>query len=197
MMQPIDPASSVLAEDQLAAMGDADLAALISARRGVLAESERAFTLARDRFDRDRKALRLLEAEEERRRLVAAGESAAPVEVRPRKRRSTTGMDALLGRDGIDPDAPFDHFHFLSLQRQEILLNHAGDAGAQALAFVDRHTGTLREAHTFGQARKLYEEQHQLGRPGIPLQRQAIWYIAEGRAGWLRLDQMFVEQESE
>ncbi|MGH2409935.1 MAG: hypothetical protein ACRDGS_06130 [Chloroflexota bacterium] len=184
--------------DQVTNLDSAELAALIVTQQAEVAASEREFVRARERFDRVRKSLRALEAEEERRRLAALGAPPlAPAEPRARRKRSTTGMDAVLARDGIDPDAPFGRFHLYSLQRQEILLTSAGDAADQALAFIDRETGALREARTFGEARTLQEAGHQLGRPGIPLQRQAIWYIAESKPGWLRLDQIFVEQEDE
>ncbi|HVA92447.1 MAG TPA: hypothetical protein VNL71_21705 [Chloroflexota bacterium] len=201
MMQSRDPSMGEprpLPDDRVSTLGDEDLTALIAVQRAEAADSERAFVHAREHFDRARKALRLLETEEERRRLAASGAAPAPPpDPKARRKRSTTGMDAVLGRDGIDPDAPFARFHIFSLQRQEILLNPSGDAANQALGFVDRDTGALREARTFGEARGLQDAGHQLGRPGIPLQRQAIWYIAESKSGWLRLDQMFVEQEGE
>jgi len=185
-------------DDQVIDLGDAELAALMGTRQAEVAASEREFVRARERFDRARKSLRALEAEAERRRLAALGSvPPALAEPRARRKRSTTGMDAVLARDGVDPHAPFGRFHLYSLQRQEILLNATGDPADQALAFVDRETGALREARTFGEARILQEAGHQLGRPGIPLQRQAIWYIAESKPGWLRLDQMFVEPEDE
>ncbi|HEY8287314.1 MAG TPA: hypothetical protein VIJ28_23245 [Chloroflexota bacterium] len=199
MIQPDDSTSReprLPSADQMSDLGNAELTALIATQRAEAAASEREFVRARERFDRTRKSLRALEAEEERRRLAALG---APVpaseEPRARRKRSTTGVDAVLARDGIDPDAPFGRFHLYSLQRQEILLNSTGDPAEQALTFIDRETGALREARTFGEARALQEAGHRLGRPGVPLQRQAIWYIAESKPGWLRLDQMFVESE--
>ena len=196
-----DPAvasGSEYAEIGLEEPDDETLDRLIAAQRDALAESERAFVQARDRFDRQRKRLRELESERERRRLAAAGVVPEPaVEQRPRRKRSTTGMDALLGRDGVNPNQTFDKFKLYSLQRQEILLSPTGDRENQVLAFTDRDTGTLLEAHTFGEARRFHEQKHVLGRPGIPLQRQAIWYIGEGKAGWSRLDQLFVEQDLE
>jgi len=185
-------------DDQVTNLDSSELAARVVTQQAEVAASEREFVRARERFDRASKNLRALEAEAERRRLAALGAAPpAQAEPRTRRKRSTTGMDAVLGRDSIDPHAPFGRFHLYSLQRQEILLNAAGDPADQALAFVDRETGALREARTFGEARELQEAGHHLGRPGIPLQRQAIWYIAESKPGWLRLDQMFVEQEDE
>ena len=190
--------SRLLGEDEVFALSDDELASQVAAQRATVTDGEAAFARARDRFDRDRKALRALLAEQERRRLVATGEApAAPAEQRPRRKRSTTGMDALMGRDGVDPEATFEHFRFLSLQRQEILLTPDGNPAHQVLAFVDRESGALLEASTFGAARRLHDGGHLLGRPGIPLQRQTIWYIGEGRSGRLRLDQMFVEQEDD
>jgi hypothetical protein len=177
----------------LAQMDDAALQQAIADQEAAFAEAERTFVAARDRFDRQRRRLRELEAERERRQRMAAGEELQPVEERARRKRSTTGLDALLGRDGIDPNLPFSAFGLRSLQRQEIYLNHTGDRGAQALAFVDRESGDLLVARTFGEARRLQEAGHNLGRPNVPLQRQAVWYVAEGRQGWLRLDQIFVE----
>jgi hypothetical protein len=201
MMQPIDSRTSESRpprEADVSGLADEELASRVVAQRQTVAESEAAFVRSRDRFDRDRKALRGLLEEQERRRLAASGESAAaPVGKQPRKKRSTTGMDALIGRDGVDPEATFEHFRFLSLQRQEILLAEDGNPAHQVLAFVDRESGALIEAPTFGAARVLHEGGHLLGRPGIPLQRQTIWYIGEGRPGRLRLDQMFVEQEGD
>jgi hypothetical protein len=201
MMQPTESWTSEsrpIRGDELSEFSEVELTSRIVARRETVDASEAAFVRARDRFNQERRLLRELLDEQERRRLVAAGEAAvAPVGPRPRKKRSTTGMDALIGRDGVDPEATFQHFRFLSLQRQEILLAPDGDPEHQVLAFVDREGGALIEASTFGEARRLHESGHQLGRPGIPLQRQTIWYIGEGRPGRLRLDQMFVEQEGD
>jgi hypothetical protein len=145
-----------------------------------------------------RRRLREMEGEQERRRLVAAGvEPPQAAAAKPRRRRSTTGMDAVQGRDGIEPDRPFSRLRLLSLQRQEVLLNHTGDHSHQILGFIDPATGALHEAGTFGDARRFLEQGLQLGWPGVPLQRQAIWYVADGKPGWLRLDQLFVEQDAE
>lgn len=183
--------------NEISELSEEELTTRIAARREAVEVCEAAFVRARDRFNHERGLLRELLDEQERRRLVAAGEPTSPAGPRPRRKRSTTGMDALMGRDGIDPKAPFKHFRFLSLQRQEILLAPDGDPDHQVLAFVDRESGDVIEAATFGEARRLHESGHQLGRPGVPLQRQTIWYIGEGRPGRLRLDQMFVEQEDD
>jgi hypothetical protein len=201
MMQPIDAGTSEAPADradEAGTLSDPELASLIVAQQASVATGEADFVRARDRYNQNRRLLRELLDEQERRRLVASGDTVTgPVGKQPRKKRSTTGMDALIGRDGVDPDAPFERFRFLSLQRQEILLAPDGDPTHQVLAFVDRESGALLEATTFGAARRLHESGHQLGRPGIPLQRQTIWYIGEGRPGRLRLDQMFVEQEGD
>jgi hypothetical protein len=182
----------------LAQLDDEALQQAIAAQEAVFAEAERAFVAARDRFDRQRRRLRELEAERDRRQRLAAGEEPETATAeKTRRRRSTTGMDALLGRDGIDPNLPFGAFRLLSLQRQEIYLNHTGDRSVQALAFLDRDSKALLEAQTFGEARRLQDAGHGLGRPGVPLQRQAVWYVAEDRQGWLRLDQLFVETREE
>ena len=62
-------------------------------------------------------------------------------------------MDALLGRDGIEPDRPFRASGFASLQRQEVLLNQTGERDEQVLGFVDPASGALHEARNFGEAR--------------------------------------------
>ena len=180
------------------ALDTAALEAALAEQREILKGVERAFVTARDRFDRQRKHVRSLEEDLERRKLAMDGvEVPAPAPAKARRKRSTTGMDALLGRDGIDPDRPLREFRFFSLQRQEIILNGTGDREAQVLGLVDPEGGTLREAESFGQALELQRRGHTLGRPGVPLQRQAIWYVQAGKPGWLRLDQMFVEQDVE
>ncbi len=160
MMQPIDAGTGdtpLPQEDEANHLSDEELASRIVAQRATVDESEAAFVRARDRFNRNRGALRELLDEQERRRLVASGEIAAvPAGKQPRKKRSTTGMDALIGRDGIDPDATFDRFRFLSLQRQEILLAPDGNPAHQVLAFVDQESGGLLEAATFGAARRAF-----------------------------------------
>src|SRR5260370_22703309 len=89
---------------------DQALASVIEDQRASMAASERAFIQAREQFDRQRRRLRALEEEQERRRLRAVGQvpEQAP-EKKARRKRSTTGMDALYGRDGIEPDLPFAH----------------------------------------------------------------------------------------
>lgn len=178
-------------------LDDAALDAAIAEHRALVAGSERAFAQARERFDQQRRRLRALEDERERRRLAAAGVAPSPVQDRPRRKRSTTGTDALIGRDGMDPDLPFDRFRFLSLQRQEVLLHGTGDRAAQVLRFSDPVSGTIHEARTFGEARRYHERGFTQGRPRDPLQRQEVWYVAEGKPGRLRLDQLFVERDVE
>ena len=179
------------------ALDDGALLRAIEARREAFAASEQTYIQAREHLDAQRRRLRVLEAEQERRRLAAAGVEIPAIAEKVRRKRSTTGMDALLGRDGIEPDRPFSGFRLRSLQRQEVLLNHTGDRDGQALGFVDPATGSLHEARSFGEARRMHEQGYTLGRPGVPLQRQAVLYVADARAGWLRLDQLFVEQDWE
>jgi uncharacterized coiled-coil protein SlyX len=186
------------ADSNLSGMDDSALESAIAAQREAVAATERAVAQLRERFERQRARLRDLEGELERRRRAAAGLPEPEVAAKPaRRKRSTTGMDALLGRDAIDQALPFSRFRLLSLQRQEVLLNHTGNRELQILGFVDKATGALLEAHTFGEARAFHEQGHALGWPGVPLQRQPIWYVADGKAGWLRLDQLFVEQDVE
>ncbi|MDB5077699.1 MAG: hypothetical protein JWO42_3878 [Chloroflexi bacterium] len=195
--ESIEPRLGSEAQDP-AALDDTALEGAIQAQRQSLAAIERAFIQARERFDRERRHLRAMEQEQERRQLLAAGQTPEPEpERKARKKRSTTGMDALLGRDGIEPDLPFDRFILRSLQRQEIILNPAGARSAQTIALVAQESGDLIEAHTFGEARAQLEQGHTLGRPGVPLQRQAIWNVEQGKSGWLRLDQIFVERRGE
>jgi hypothetical protein len=179
-------------------LDDEALDTAIEARRQTVGEYERAFVEARQRFDSERRALRTLEEERTQRQARAAGLPASTEQVpKPKRKRSTTGMDAVLGRDGIDPASPFEKFVLMSLQRQEIVLNATGARNAQVLAFVDKVSKGLLEAQTFGEARMFLEQGHTLGRPGVPLQRQAVWYTEQGKSGWLRLDQIFVEQRVE
>lgn len=180
------------------ALDDAALEAALAEQRETLAGVERAFITARDRFDRQRRRVRALEEELERRKLAATGaEAPAPAPPKARRKRSTTGIDALLGRDGVDPNRPLHEFGFFSLQRQEIYLNDNGNRNEQVLGLIEPDTGALHEAETFGQAQELQQRGYKLGRPGVPLQRQAIWYVQTGKPGWLRLDQVFVEQDVE
>lgn len=106
-------------------------------------------------------------------------------------------MDALYGRDGVDPSAELKSFRFLSLQREEVILDEGGNADEQAIHFVHKDSGDLLAARTFGEARALLESGHALGQPDLPLQRQVVWYAVRGKAGRLRLDQMFVERRGE
>jgi hypothetical protein len=176
---------------------DAALDAAIEAQREAVAASERAFVQARTRFDQQRRHLRALEEERERRRRTAEGVPVSEPATPARRRRSTTGVDALLGRDGIDPDLPFARFRLLSLQRQEIVLHPTGERDAQVLHFTEPASGAQYEARTFGEARRYHERGFTQGRPRDPLQRQEVWYVAEGKPGRLRLDQIFVEREAE
>lgn len=178
-------------------LDDAALDAAIAAQREEVADGERALAQARDRVDRQRRRLRALEEEREGRRRAAAGISASEPAAPARRRRSTTGVDAMLGRDGIDPTRPFDRFRLLSLQRQEVLLHATGDRAAQVLRFSDAASGAQYEARTFGEARGYHERGFSQGRPRDPLQRQEVWYVDEGKPGRLRLDQIFVERDAE
>src|SRR5580704_7003837 len=109
MMQPIDAGTSNAPpprEDEANDLSDEELASRIIAQRTVVAESEAAFARARDRFNRNRGALRELLDEQERRRLVASGETVAgSIGKQHRKKRSTSAMHALIGRDGVYPNA--------------------------------------------------------------------------------------------
>jgi hypothetical protein len=141
--------------------------------------------------------LRALQAEKQRRQGVPAASGSSAAQASGAKKRSTTGMDALYGRDNVDPNAELKSFRFLSLQREEVILDETGDVGEQAIHFVHRDSGDLLSARTFGEARALLESGHALGQPDLPLQRQVVWYAARGKVGRLRLDQVFVEQRGE
>jgi len=156
----------------------------------------REFASARERLDAARRHLRELESEQRRRdgELGAAADAAA---ARGTRKRSTTGMDAVHGRDNIDASAALGSLRFLSLQREEIVLDETGDPVSQAIRFVDKDTRVLRRARTFGEARALLDAGHALGQPDLPLQRQVVWYVEQRKTGRLRLDQIFVERRGE
>lgn len=172
-------------------LSDSDLTEAIARQKEVIARFEEQFLPLRARYERLRVHLRQLDAEVRRRDLVAQGVTPPP----SRPRRSTLVTDILAGREPMDADLlqrPLADFRFLSLRRQDVLLNGHGDPTAQVIAFVDaeQHPHT---AATFASARQLFSRGLLLGSPGIPLQRQAIYYVAEQKAAWLRADQIFVE----
>ncbi len=173
------------------------LEAVIRAQREAVAGSEQAFAEARRRLAAQRQRLHELEDEQKRREGGQSDQTIDRPATRASRRRSTTGMDAVYGRDGIDPSAALGTHRFVSLQRAEVVLDEAGDAGRQAIRFVDKNTGEQLMAHTFGQARELLESGHGLGQVGVSLQRQVVWYVETRRAGKLRLDQIFVERREE
>ena len=182
---------------ELAQLTDVSLEHALREQQDAVASAEQGFAAAREHLDAQRRRLRALQAELQRRQGIPAGSGSSTTQAPGAKRRSTTGMDALYGRDNVDPNAELKSFHFLSLQREEVILRESGDAGEQAIHFVHKDSGDLLSAHTFGEARALLELGHALGQPGLPLQRQVVWYAARGRAGRLRLDQVFVEQRGE
>jgi hypothetical protein len=160
-------------------------------------EAEQALSEARERLSAQRRILRRLQTEQDWRRgtqPAAQGDSANAAGAR---RRSTTGLDAIYGRDNVDPVVALNSFRFLSLQREELVLDHTGVPDAQAIRFTDKDTGELRLAHSFGEARSLMENGHALGQPGDPLQRQVVWYVERSKTGKLRVDQMFVERRGD
>ena len=157
----------------------------------------REFASARERLDAARRHLRELESEQRRRDGAQLGGAVDAAAARGARKHSTTGMDAIHGRDNIDESAALDSFRFLSLKREEIVLDETGDPVSQAIRFVDKDTGVLCRARTFGEARALLDAGHALGQPDMPLQRQAVWYVEQRKAGKLRLDQMFVERRGE
>jgi hypothetical protein len=162
-----------------------------------VAVCDREFAGARERLDAARRRLRELESEQRRRNGALLGGATDAAAARVTRKRSTTGMDAVHGRDNIDPSAALDSFRFLSLKREEIVLDESGDPVEQAIRFVDKDTSVLRRARTFGEARALLDAGHALGQPDLPLQRQVVWYVEQRKTGKLRLDQLFVEQRGE
>jgi len=179
-------------------LSDDALESAIQAQLRSVEDREQAFARAREQLEVDRRRLRLLQQEQDRRKAPTADVPAA-AEPAPaaRRRRSSTAMDLVAGRGAMPSEAPFAAFTFRSLQRQEIILNGSGDRAAQAIAFIDKATGAMLEAHSFGEAHQLLEAGHALGRPGVLLQRQAVWYAERVAPGWLRLDQVFVEPRAE
>jgi len=179
-------------------LDDDGLKDTIAAQRELVTACERVLAQARDQFDRERRRLRELEGEHERRRLAAAGLAPSPVEdKRARRKRRTTCIDALMGRDGIEQDWLLAQFRLYSLQHQEVLLNHTGERTQQSMGFLHPTSGEWHEAQTFSEGHRIQDLGFQPGWPGVPLQRQPVWYVAESRPGWLRLDQIFVEQGAE
>ncbi len=73
-------------------------------------------------------------------------------------------------------------------------MHSAGDRQHQVLQTVDPANSEAHQAHSFGEARRFHELGFLPGRPHDPLQRHDVWYVAEQKAGRLRLDQLFVER---
>ncbi len=170
---------------------DAQLARDIAAQKQLIAAFEAEFVPMRQRYERLRQRLRSLEGEVTRRQRLAEG-SASP---RPAQRRGGTLISAVLaGRDLVDATRPFTHFHFYSLGRQQIYLNRTGDPAVQVLSLYDPVNREPHFATTFGDIARLKEQGLILGVPGVPLERQGVYYVADDRPGWLRLDQIFVEE---
>ncbi len=181
----------------LAGLTDAMLVRALSERQEAVKAAEAAFGEARAHLETQRRGLRAIQVELQRRLGAGAGQPGGAAIAGGARRRSTTTMDAILGRDGIDAGAALYSFRFLSLQREEVLLDPAGEPDQQAIRFVDKGSGEQLLARTFGEARSLLEAGHGLGQPGIPLQRQDVWYVERGRPARLRLDQVFVERRGE
>lgn len=188
-----DDLSVVTGTDSLTNSGTESLEQALAAERLSLAAAEQALKEARERCEALRRRVRELEAEVQSRRTRDQDRAPDGLPERARRKRSTTGVDALLGRDGVDPDRPLAEFRFLSLQRQEVLLGTTRDRAAQRIRFSDPNSGLSYEAKTFGEARQLSEMGYAQGRPKDPLQRHEVWYVEEERPGRLRLDQIFVE----
>jgi hypothetical protein len=178
-------------QDDLAGLSDAALAEAITRQKSAIAAFEADFVPMRQRYEQLRQALRRLDAESTRRALLAEGKAPA----RPAQRRGGTLVaDVLAGRERLDGSQPLAHFRFYSLGRQQVYLNRDGAADAQAISLYARGDRTQYLARTFDEVARMRAEGYMLGVPGIPMERQAVYYVAEGKPGWLRLDQIFVEE---
>jgi hypothetical protein len=179
--------------DDAAALGDAELAAAIAAQKSAIAAFEAEFVPMRQRYERLRQQLRRLDAEVARRAALAEGQAPA----RPAQRRGGTLVsDVLGGRAGVDRAQPLAHYRFYSLGRQEVYHDREGRAAAQAISLYNAEDRAQRLAHTFDEVERLRAEGLVLGVPGVPLERQGVYYVAEAKPGWLRLDQIYVEEPS-
>ncbi len=170
--------------------GDA-LEAAIAAQRAAISAFEQEFVPMRKRYERLRARLRELEAERERRRLAEAGQQES---FRPIPRRSVTVADAVAGREkGLDMEAPLGQFAFSSVRRQPLILHPDGDVAQQRLTFYRQPGPEVAEAATFGAAKRLLDGGWTPGVPGVALNRMAVYYPETATAGWLRLDQIYLD----
>jgi len=180
-------------------LSDVDIDGAVTAQKEMIALFEREFVPMRKRYERLRGRLRELEGERERRRLAASGQGEA---FKPVPRRAVTVADAVAGRERtLGPDAPLETFAFMSMRRQPVVLNREGDRARQRLTFYRDPAGRghagqqeTAEAATFGEARRLADAGWVPGVPGVALNRLAVYYLDTAAAGWLRLDQMYVEE---
>ncbi len=91
-------------------------------------------------------------------------------------------------------DAPLSRFSLTSVRRQPIVLHPQGDRDRQRLTFYRQSGGETAEAATFDEARRLIEDGWTPGVPGVALNRMAVYYPETGTAGWLRLDQIYLDE---
>jgi hypothetical protein len=176
--------------NDLAALDDEALAAAIAAQKEAVAAFEAEFVPMRQRYERLRQRLRALEGELTRRRQAAEGKEPA----RPAQRRGGILVsDVIAGRERLDPLRPLSSFHFTSLGRQQVYLNRDGEPAEAAISFYERDTRAQHLASTFHDAARLLGAGLAPGVPGVPMERQGVYYVTESKPGWLRLDQIFVE----
>ncbi len=177
-------------------LDDVALDAAVEAQRARIAAFEEQFVPMRRQYEALRGRLRALDAEREKRRLAAAGEVAG---FKPIPRRSYTLADVLAGREkNVALDTPLPRFGFASMRRQTIVLHPEGVRDDQRLTFhrpgaasAAPETAT---ATTFGEARRLLAEGWTQGVPGVAMSRLAVYYPETETTGWLRADQIYVEE---
>jgi len=178
------------------ALDDAALDEAAEAQRARIAAFEEQFVPMRRLYEALRGRLRALDAEREKRRLAAAGEVAG---FKPIPRRSYTLADVLAGREkNVPQDTPLPRFGFASMRRQPIVLHPEGAHDAQRLTFhrpsaADAAPQTA-AATTFGEARGLLAAGWTAGVPGVAMSRLAVYYPETKTMGWLRADQIYVEE---
>lgn len=167
----------------------ADLEAAIAAQKEEISRFEAEFIPMRQRYERLRGQLRALEAEVTRR---AQGDQAASAR-RTQRRGGVLISDVLAGRDRLDADRPFSTYRYYSLGRQEIYLSRAGVASEQGITLYSPADRQPQLAGALGEVTTLRAAGLVLGVPGVPMERQGVYYVGEAKPGWLRLDQIFVE----
>ncbi len=179
--------------EDLGTLSATDLEGAIATQKEDISRFEAEFIPMRQRYERLRGRLRALEAEVTRRALSDQGITAR----RPQRRGGVLISDVLAGRDHLDANRPFSTYRYYSLGRQEIYLNRAGVAGEQGITLYNLADRQPQVASAFGEVTALRAAGLTLGVPGVPMERQGVYYVGEAKPGWLRLDQIFVEDPTE